>query len=90
LALTKLVEVGVPFHNTVEFNAPKPAPFTVRVNVGPPAGADDGLRLLIDKGPGAAAVIVNVEPFDIAAPVLTVTVAVPCVAMRLPEITAVT
>jgi len=53
-----------------------PAPFTVNVNETPPACADDGLRLLIVKGP-AADVIVKAEPFDTVPPAFTVTVAVP-------------
>jgi hypothetical protein len=49
LALTKLVESGVPFHSTVDPDT-KFAPLTVRVKEGPPAGALMGLMVLI-SGP---------------------------------------
>ena len=74
-----------PFHEIVELAA-KPEPFTIRVNPGPPACAEDGLTLLI-VGPGAgfpgAAVMVNPALFDAVPFALTVTVALPCEAMRL-------
>ena len=86
MPLTKLVGAVAPFHSTVEL-AVNPDPFTVRVNVAPPDVAVDGLRLLIAGG--TPAVIVKAEPLDIAAPVLTVTVATPCVAIRVSAMAAV-
>ena len=86
MALTKLVGAGVPFHNTLAFAA-NPDPFTVRVNEFPPACADDGLRLLIASG--APAVIVKAEPFEVVPPAFTVTVAVPCPAIKLSPMVAV-
>ena len=67
--------------------AVNPEPFTVRVNAAPPACADDGLRLLIVGF--AADEIVKAELLDIVPLALTVTVAVPCVAMLLASIAAV-
>jgi len=58
----------------------KPEPFTVRVNAVPPAWAIAGLRLLI-AGVAFPAEMVNVEPLETSAVVLTVMVAEPCVAM---------
>ena len=58
----------------------KPEPFTVRLNAAPPASAEDGFRPLIAV---TVAAIVNAELLLDAPFVLTVTVAVPCVATRL-------
>ena len=46
LALTKVVGKDTPFHSTAE-PAVKPAPLTVRVKAGPPAGVADGLKPVI-------------------------------------------
>ena len=81
MALTKLVGSEAPFHNTVEFAA-NPEPITVSVNAGLPAGAVDGLRVLMAGG-AFAAVIAKAVPPDTALPVLTVTVAPLWEAMRL-------
>ena len=58
LALTKVVGNGDPLQRTVE-PAVNPAPFTVRLNCGPPACAVDGLSV-VTAGP------VGVTPFRIA------------------------
>jgi hypothetical protein len=67
-----------PFHRTTE-PLTKFVPFTVNVNVGPPAGADAGSRLVVvGSGLGAAA-MVNVCAFEVpplGADVNTVTAAV--------------
>ena len=77
----KFVARGDPFHKIAEPPA-NPEPFTVRVNAAPPACVDDGVRLLI-AGCGVPAKIVKAELLDTVPFVLTVTLAVPCVAMRL-------
>jgi hypothetical protein len=46
VALTNVVESAEPFHCAVEAGT-NPAPLTIRVNVGPPAAAELGLKLLI-------------------------------------------
>jgi hypothetical protein len=79
VALKKLVGREVPFHMMVELTL-NPEPFTVRVKACPPACADDGLRPLIA---GVAVAMVNVELLDVVPPLLTVMIAVPCVAIRL-------
>jgi hypothetical protein len=80
VALTKVVSVDVPFHETDEF-AVKLEPLTVRVNAGLPACAEDGPRLLIAGV--FPDVMVNSAPLDTTPFALTVTAAVPLVAMRL-------
>jgi hypothetical protein len=74
---TNVVANAVPFQFTVEIAA-KFVPFTVKVNCGPPAVAQVGLRELIV----GVALIVNVTAFD-GWPLefLTVTCAVPGVAI---------
>ena len=87
LAPTKLVDKADPFHITVAPDA-KLDPFTVRVNAAPPAVAEFGLRLDSESVPDG--LIVNVNAFDAAAPgFCTVTLAVPCEAMRLADTAAV-
>ena len=55
-------------------------PLTVKVKAAPPAVAEEGDKLPIV---GANALTVNVAPEDVPAEVVTVTVAVPAVAIRL-------
>ena len=81
MALTKAVDRAIPFHKIAELAA-NPEPFTVRVNGAPPACAIDGVRLLI-VGLVMAGAIVNVELLDTVTLDRTVTVAVPCAAMRM-------
>jgi len=87
LVFPKVVGTAAPFHKIVEL-AENPEPFTVSVKLGPLACAIDGLMLLI-TGTGVAGVIVNVELLDVAPLVETATVAVPCAAIRLATIVAV-
>ena len=61
-------------------------PLTVNVKAVPPAVAEEGDRLLLA---GADALIVNVVPGDVPAEVVTVTIAVPAVAVRPAGTTAV-
>jgi len=56
----------------------KPAPFTVRVKLAPPAAAELGLRLVI----AGRDLIVNVDALEAPPVVVTVTLAVPAVAIR--------
>jgi hypothetical protein len=51
VALANAVGRDVPFHCTID-DAVKPVPFTVSVKEGPPAVADDGVRLPIAGFPG--------------------------------------
>jgi hypothetical protein len=81
----KVVDKADPFHITVAPGA-KLEPFTVRVNAAPPAVAEFGLRL--DRESGAD--IVNVNALEVAPPgFCTVTLAVPCAAMRAADTEAV-
>jgi hypothetical protein len=82
--LTKVVAKGNPFHTTT---APvkKPAPFTAKVNAGPPAAPAAGLRLMIES-----VAIVNEREFDVEPPGLTIEIlAVPGFATRRAGIKAV-
>jgi hypothetical protein len=78
-ALTYSVDNGVPFHFTVALEK-KFVPVTLRGNAGPPAIAELGLMLAIV---GGTVFMVNVAPSDVPRLVVTVTVAVPGVAIRL-------
>src|ERR1039458_869341 len=84
VALTNVV-VRAAFPNVTVAPERNPVPFTVRVKAGPPAVAELGLRLVI-VGLG---LIVNVAPDDVPPDVVTVTLAVPAVAMSLAGTTAV-
>jgi hypothetical protein len=67
-------------------------PFTVRVKAGPPAVADEGLRLVVVGTGLLAALIVKVWALEVPPPgagVNTVTVAVPAVTMSEAVIAAV-
>jgi hypothetical protein len=77
VALTNVVESGVLLHCTIALEA-NPVPFTVSVNVGPPAVVVFGLTELV-TGPAA---IVKVVPLEVVPPEVTVTVAVPPVLIR--------
>jgi xanthosine utilization system XapX-like protein len=79
VVFAKVVGTGDPFHKIVELAA-NPEPFTLRLNPDPPACAVDGLMLLMV---GVAGAMVNVKLLDTVPLALTVTVADPCVAMRL-------
>jgi hypothetical protein len=78
-ALTYSVGNGVPFHFTVALEK-KFVPVTLRGNAGPPAIAELGLMLAIV---GGTFFMVNVAPSDVPRIVVTETVAVPGVAIRL-------
>ena len=85
LALTNVVVRVLPFHRTV---APltKFVPVTVKVNAGPPAGAELGERALSV----GAAVVVNGSAFErLVSGLTTVTCAVPAPAMSAAGIAAV-
>ena len=73
-----MVGSAVPFQFTTAPDA-KPAPFMVSVKPDPPAVADAGLNELI-AGP---ATTVNVAGVEVTPPLLTVTFAVPGVAIKL-------
>jgi hypothetical protein len=75
----------VPLKLTIE-SAPKPLPFTVNVNAGPPAAVLVGLIELITGG----GLIVKVAGFDVAPPELSVTETIPGVAIALAGTAAVT
>lgn len=88
VALTKVVASGVPlakllptFSDTAA-TAPgaKPVPLIVSVNDALPAVTLDGEMLVIA---GTGAVMVNVSALDTESPLLTVTDADPCCAIRL-------
>jgi hypothetical protein len=85
VALTKVVVSAVPFQCTTA-PAANPLPFTVNVNPLPPAVADEGLKLLI-VAPG---LIAKEKPVDATSLLVTVIVAVPAEAIRLPLTIAVT
>ena len=55
-------------------------PLTVSLKAAPPAVAELGLKLVMVGGGG---MIVNVDPFEVPAVVVTVMLAVPAVAIRL-------
>src|SRR5204863_5471878 len=84
--LTYVVVSAVAPHCTV---APlsRLVPFTVKVNPAPPAVAEFGLRLAMVGGGG---LIVNVAGPEVPPAVVTVTLAVPAVAIRLAGTVAVT
>ena len=90
LAFTKVVGSGAPFQRTVELDT-KPDPFTVKLKEEPPASVVAGDRLVITEVgvPPPAPVMVKTDPLEAVPFVLTVTVAPPCDAMRLPATTAV-
>ena len=75
MALANVVDRGAPFHKMAEV-ALNPEPFTVRVKAAPPACAEDGLRLLMEKFLDPAE-MVNIELLDTAPLLLTVTAADP-------------
>jgi hypothetical protein len=80
--LTYFVASPVPFHCTVELET-KFVPVTVRVNAAPPAVALEGES---EVAPGFGLLIVKVSPLDVPPPgvgFITVTDAVPAVAMSL-------
>ena len=87
-ALTNEVGSKTPFHWTIEL-ALNPVPFTVRVKAAPPATDVSGLRLVIAEMGPTAGVTVKDEPALVVPFVVTVTVAVPCEAIRLATILAV-
>ena len=87
VALAKDVVSAVLPHCTVAPET-KFAPLTVRVNAAPPAVADAG-EVLVIVGTATAAFTVNVDPGDVPAELVTVTVAEPGVAIRLAGTTAV-
>jgi hypothetical protein len=83
----KLLDKADPFHCTVAPDT-KLEPFTVKVNAAPPAVAEFGLRLDIESVP--AGLIVNVNALEVAPPgFCTVTLAVPCDAIRVADTEAV-
>jgi hypothetical protein len=84
VALTNVVLRAAEFHWTTELDE-NPLPFTVKVNAGPPAGAEVGLIEVV-KGGGS---IVNDTPLDVTPPDTTVTVGLPWPVMKLPVTTAV-
>jgi hypothetical protein len=84
VALIRVVGSAAPFHCTVD-PPTNPDPFTVSVKALLPAVAVEGLKLLI-VGPG---LIVNEAPAEVVPPLLTVMVAVPAEAIRLPLTVAV-
>jgi len=79
LTLMNLVVSAVPFHFTFA-PEPKLVPLTVRVKAAPPAVAELGLRLVTV---GGGRVMLNVAPADVPPVVVTVTLAVPTVVIRL-------
>ena len=83
LELTKFVDMGSLFHSMTA-NEANPPPLIVNVNAGPPAAITSGLKRLI-AGP---AVIVNGKVFETPPSLVTETVAVPAVEMKLPDICA--
>jgi len=85
LVLPKNVARGVPFQKIAEFVL-NPDPFTVRVKADPPAGAEEGLRLVM-LAPG---VIVNVAVFETVPLLLTETMTFPCVVNKLAPMGALT
>jgi hypothetical protein len=78
VALTTLVVSAVPFH-WIAAPARNPVPVTVSVKVAPPAVAEAGLRVVMAAG----ALIVKVSEPEGVPPEVTVTLAVPAVAIRL-------
>ena len=91
-AFTNVVVRAAPFQRTWEV-ATKLLPFTVSVKAAPPAGVLVGASD-VSAGTGfAAALMVNVNPFEVPPPgagVTTVTCALPAVTMSLAGIAAVT
>jgi hypothetical protein len=79
LALTNDVVSAVAPHVAVAPET-KFVPLIVRVKAAPPAGAELGLKLVMVGGRG---LMVNVAPAEVPRVVVTVTLAVPAVAMRL-------
>ena len=84
VALTYVVVNAVPFHFTTAPEA-NPLPFTVNVKAGPPATTGSGLSELIAGG----GLMVNVAPLEVKPLETTVTVGVPCDAIRLADTEAV-
>ena len=80
-ALTYVLANAVVPHCTVALGS-KFVPLMVKVNWPPPAGVEEGERLVI-VGAGRAGEIVNVAPGDVPLVSVTVTFAVPAVAIRL-------
>lgn len=81
VALVTMVTSGLPFHCAMEPEV-KPVPVTVRMKLGPPGAADDGESVVM-LGPVGAA-MENVSAPDVPDDgVMTVTLAVPALAMRL-------
>jgi len=88
VALTKVVALVAPLNFTTD-DETNPVPFTVRVNAVPPAVALVGM---IEVAVGAGLLIVNVWPPEVPPPgagFVTVTFAVPAVAISAAEIAAV-
>jgi hypothetical protein len=86
VALTKVVG-RVELFQRIDELAVKLAPLTVRVKAGPPTGVVEGLRPVMVGANGA--LMVKVEPLEVAPFALTVTVADPCEAMRVAAMEAV-
>jgi hypothetical protein len=86
VALTNVVVSAVEFQLTVAPET-KFIPFTVRVNAGPPDETELGENPVMT---GTAGLMVNVDAGDVPAVVVTVTLAVPVVAIRLAGTAAVT
>ena len=92
VALTYVVVRFVPFHLTTELEM-KLVPLTVSVKAGPPAVADEGLRLVVVGTGLSGTLIVKVWALEVPPPgvgLKTVTLAVPAVAMSAARIEAVT
>lgn len=88
VALTNVVVRWLPFHHTVELFT-NPLPLRVSVNAAPPAAAEFGFRLV---SAGAGLLIVNVAAAVVPPPgagLVTVTLAVPAVAISVAGIAAV-
>lgn len=93
---TKVVTSGEPFHCTVGPAVKIPPedrkllPKTVRLNVGPPATDAPGLSDVMTGPPTVTGLILNVSALEAVLPgVITVTLALPAFAIRLPGTAAV-
>ena len=96
VAFTKVVKSGEPFHCTVGQAVKIPPedrklfPKTVRLNVDPPAIVEPGLSDVMTGLATVTALILNVSPLEAVLPAfITVTLALPIFAIRLPGTTAV-